>query len=419
MNDSVRRVMGSPITYEMRQSIAYKGKDVNMLFRMKSNLLIYKMSLIITPYQVSLQKKRMRRRLHLRQISSRFILPASLAILSATVLLLLHGTHRVTMKASSLKSQHVSILSSHHDHLQFVMIEPPYAHRIPRILHHIWFKANVSTHGKRIKGEPVELKKTCLDMNCVGVHGGWTHMHWNETTIQGLATWPLIKQLWSKTEGENPRKFSDIARVAVLWEYGGAYLDSDMACYKPFDMLLESPALRGATLIGGQESDGSPGTGLFINGVALATARHPFMDWLLVAFQRRSLHGKDWVSTGPLVWGQELERFRQAHPDLAEEIRILPAPVVCPTGARGTIPANFSMDPVWTINYFPSTTRVPYIELFNRFKKGATTPRCEHLAISHRIDETLTNEQRDYIQRNRPTRDMLVPFEKIRKSTKK
>jgi hypothetical protein len=270
---------------------------------------------------------------------------------------------------------------------------------------------------KKIKGEPIDLKQTCLDMNCVGAEGGWRNMHWNEENIQTLVTWPLIKHLWEKTEGNNPRKFSDIARLAVLWEYGGAYLDSDMACYKPFDMLLESPSLLGATMIGGQAAAEGSEHGLFINGIAFVTARHPFMEWLLLAFQRRSLKGADWVTTGPLVWGQEFESFSKISPDLARDIKILPSLVFCPLSIRGDIPPDFSMDPVWTINYYPGTTKVSYKELFDEFLSSAAFPRCEDLETSKRIHETLSGEHQSHIEMNRPSAEVFVPMAKLKKET--
>ena len=73
-----------------------------------------------------------------------------------------------------------------------------YAHGVSRVLHHIWFKTHTD-ETKKIKGEPIELKQNCLDVNCVGAEGGWKNMHWDERSVQNLTTWPLIQHLWGKT----------------------------------------------------------------------------------------------------------------------------------------------------------------------------------------------------------------------------
>lgn len=84
--------------------------------------------------------------------------------------------------------------------------------------------------------------------------GGWLHRHWDEDAIKVLEAWPLIQYFWSRpgVYGD-AHKMSDIVRLAVLSEHGGAYMDSDEGSFKPFDTLLESPSLAGAALIGAQE----------------------------------------------------------------------------------------------------------------------------------------------------------------------
>ncbi len=104
-------------------------------------------------------------------------------------------------------------------------LRPLYEHRIPRILHHIWLK-NV-TNKVVSYAEPVEILSTCLLANCVDYPGGWVHRHWDEDNIKELKAWPLLQRFWTKpgVYGD-AHKMSDIIRLAVLSEHGGAYMDS-------------------------------------------------------------------------------------------------------------------------------------------------------------------------------------------------
>ena len=142
------------------------------------------------------------------------------------------------------------------------------------------------------------------------------------------------------------------------------------------------------------------------------------MNWLLLAFQRRSLLGKDWVKTGPLLWGQELEAFSHTSPDQARGVKILPPGVLCPIHGRGDIPPSFNIDAVWTINYYPGTSKVPYLETYNKLQSNATFPKCKGLKMSEKIDDSLSESQRAHVNRNRPSADILVPMESLKKSTK-
>lgn len=268
-----------------------------------------------------------------------------------------------------------------------------------------------------MSNEPTELKSSCLQVNCVGTSGGWTSKQWDENNIKNLFSWPLVHHLWKKVEHQkNPRKLSDIARLAILWEYGGAYLDSDVACIKPLDMLLESPSIETATLIGGQEYDGPELAGLMINGIVFATPRHPFIGWMLEALQRRPIMGIDWEETGPVAWGQELEAFLKLYPHIAEEIKILPSTILCPLAVNGHPPPNFNIDPVWTINYFPSSSQVSYRDSYAEHNKSAIYPLCKGLSAQERIQSRIREEERVYIENNIPQEDCFVTVDKLRKT---
>jgi len=290
-------------------------------------------------------------------------------------------------------------------------IGPPYTHRIPRILHHIWFK-NVT--NKVINyAEPVEILSTCFLANCVDFPGGWIHKHWDEDTIKELKAWPLIQRFWTKhgVYGD-PHKMSDIVRLAVLSEYGGAYMDSDVGCFKPFDTLLESPSLAGATLVGAQEVNR-----YFANGIVFATSKHPFIEWMLRALEPLDLLGGAWLVTGPLVWGQEFEKFSITHPDLALEVKILPPSVFCPLPVYGTFRDDFDIGPVWTINFYPFTNPEIFMKNFQEAKtRGGVYPHCQALQAEGPVAEILTDAERHFITSQQPKEEIFVSMEELRKS---
>lgn len=283
-----------------------------------------------------------------------------------------------------------------------------YKHPIPRTLHQIWFK-NVTT---KVVAEPWEIQNTCFKANCVNSPGGWIYRHWDEDNIQELKMWPMIRQFWKNREVYgDARKMSDILRLAILWELGGAYTDSDVGCFKPFDSLLESPSLQGATLLGAQEV-----SGYFANGIIFAIPKQPFIKWLLDALSARDLTGTAWRVTGPLFWGQEFEKYDQAYPDQARQIKILPPSTFCPLPVIGTFEADFDIAPVWTINFYPFTNPDVFMKNFKEAQeRGGLYPHCQALQTMH-IIETLTEDARKIIERQQPTEEIFVPIQHIRKT---
>jgi hypothetical protein len=230
-----------------------------------------------------------------------------------------------------------------------------------------------------------------------------------------LGHWSIIYE--KKIEHQNnPRKLSDISRLAILWEYGGTYLDSDVACIKPLDMLLESPSLINATFIGGQEYDGPELAGLMINGIVFVTPRHPFIGWMLEALLRRPILGVDWEETGPMAWGQELEAFLTEYPDQAEAIKILPSTILCPLAFNGHPVPDFNIDSVWTINYFPSTSEISYTDLYAEHNKSTIYPSCKSLSAKKRMQHTISEQESAYIESYLPQEDCFVSIDKLRKT---
>ena len=91
---------------------------------------------------------------------------------------------------------------------------------IPRTLHHIWFGP---------KDVPEDWREAWRAM-----HPDWEHRLWRESDMAGLPIlnrkaldWFLERGVWHGA--------ADIARVAVLLEHGGLYVDIDSKPLRSFE----------------------------------------------------------------------------------------------------------------------------------------------------------------------------------------
>lgn len=102
---------------------------------------------------------------------------------------------------------------------------------IPKIIHYIWF-------GDRPFGEVEEKcvaswKKYCPDYEI---------KLWNEDNFDLKGAGLYAQQAYDEKQWAF---VSDVARLYVLKEYGGIYMDTDMEVIKPLDEFLELPAFMG------------------------------------------------------------------------------------------------------------------------------------------------------------------------------
>lgn len=87
----------------------------------------------------------------------------------------------------------------------------------------------------------------------------------------------------------HPAHRADVARLRILKEYGGIYLDLDTVCVRPF------APLRGNRFVLGEEGDGE---GLS-NAVILSEPGHPFLDRWLAGFDPKTSYWHGFRSRGP------------------------------------------------------------------------------------------------------------------------
>ncbi|XWV26222.1 glycosyl transferase [Tupanvirus soda lake] len=100
---------------------------------------------------------------------------------------------------------------------------------IPKIIHQIWIQGYQSI--------PTRLKR--YHEECKEINNNYEHMFWNEEKIIDL-----LRNYFGEKFVETYSTFTvfaqkaDFARYAILYVYGGIYLDMDMICKKNLDPFL-------------------------------------------------------------------------------------------------------------------------------------------------------------------------------------
>lgn len=94
---------------------------------------------------------------------------------------------------------------------------------IPKIIHYCWFGNNPKS----------ELIKKCMD-SWHKYCPEYEIKEWNETNIDNFI--PYMQEAF---EAKKWAFVSDVARLYVVWKYGGIYLDTDVELCKSLDEILE------------------------------------------------------------------------------------------------------------------------------------------------------------------------------------
>lgn len=121
---------------------------------------------------------------------------------------------------------------------------------------------------------------------------------WNETMLTKLLPAGLLRKFPKFTTDFKVRlKLSDVARLIILYFYGGIYLDADTDCLRPLDQL----DYQKYECFSARESDRN--NHLYANG-AIGSARKSYcgLIHLLKLFElldERIFHFAPWIATGP------------------------------------------------------------------------------------------------------------------------
>lgn len=101
---------------------------------------------------------------------------------------------------------------------------------IPKKIHYIWFG----------RGEKNERIQTCIE-SWKRIMPDWEIIEWNEDNFP-IDLCDFTRQAYEKKKWAY---VSDVARLWVLYNEGGVYMDVDVEAYKPLDEFLGEEAFTG------------------------------------------------------------------------------------------------------------------------------------------------------------------------------
>lgn len=118
-------------------------------------------------------------------------------------------------------------------------------------------------------------------------HPDWEMLFWTE---ENLPADLVRKEAYERLR--NPAERSDILRLEVLFHFGGVYVDTDIECLRPIDLLLE----EGADFFVGYIGAHPPRVQ---NAVIAAVPGHPALERALRELRPVTEFGIDKHGTGP------------------------------------------------------------------------------------------------------------------------
>jgi mannosyltransferase OCH1-like enzyme len=100
--------------------------------------------------------------------------------------------------------------------------------KIPKVVHQIW-----------VGGPMKDFEKQCTDQVKSALGDDWEYKLWNEKNIPTLKyiDRETVNKASSTTHGL--AKVVDLVRYAILYEFGGVYMDTDFILHKDFNELLD------------------------------------------------------------------------------------------------------------------------------------------------------------------------------------
>ncbi|MFC1842072.1 glycosyltransferase family 32 protein [Candidatus Dependentiae bacterium] len=96
--------------------------------------------------------------------------------------------------------------------------------QIPKIIHQIWL------------GSKLPEKYKVLQDTVIKYHPDWKYKLWTDEEVKKIKLYN--QEFFDKSK--NYAEKSDILRYEILYQFGGLYVDTDIECFKPFDILNEN-----------------------------------------------------------------------------------------------------------------------------------------------------------------------------------
>uniref|UniRef100_A0A0D9W7F7 Alpha 1,4-glycosyltransferase domain-containing protein n=1 Tax=Leersia perrieri TaxID=77586 RepID=A0A0D9W7F7_9ORYZ len=116
------------------------------------------------------------------------------------------------------------------------------------------------------------------------------------------------------------QNLSNLLRLALLYKYGGVYLDADVVVLRPFPGILRNA-------IGAQAVDAATGDWIRLNNAVMVFDRgHPLLREFIAEFAAR-FDGSKWGHNGPYLVSRVVRRRR---PEEADNLTVLPPPAFYP-----------------------------------------------------------------------------------------
>jgi inositol phosphorylceramide mannosyltransferase catalytic subunit len=154
---------------------------------------------------------------------------------------------------------------------------PKSDNRIPKIIHQVWIGSDI----------PQQEKQWVLNVQ-QSLPSDWSYMLWGNNDIEKLKYLDMdLYQRLGKTRN-GIAKQSDLIRYAVLFEYGGVYIDTDFILHKKFDSFLDLDSFLGIAF------DKTPNV---FNGLIGSKPKSKLIESLLIL--DRSIEGDVMDVTGP------------------------------------------------------------------------------------------------------------------------
>ncbi|KAA1466339.1 hypothetical protein DENSPDRAFT_862403 [Dentipellis sp. KUC8613] len=182
--------------------------------------------------------------------------------------------------------------------------------RIPKIIHQTW------------KTETLPSKWKGISEECRAMMPDYEYMLWTDASSREFIAEQYPWFLDTFDSYTYPIQRADAIRYFVLHHYGGVYMDLDIGCLRPLDLLLNYPVILPRTIPVGVSND-----------LMFAEKGHPFMAQTihnLVTFDHKWVLNYPTVmfSTGPMFLSAQYGIYSTAHPVTPEqpggEVRILP-----------------------------------------------------------------------------------------------
>lgn len=186
---------------------------------------------------------------------------------------------------------------------------------IPKILHQIWIGPKPAPH---------KWLETWKNM-----HPDWEYILWDESSINELLLVNRSKYEYcyklQRFEG-----CTDIARIEILYKYGGIYVDADMICLQPLDNLTETDffGVYSANI-----------AGRVANGVIGCSESHPIINSYIKEVENAKKIIPPWSTIGAPLFKKVI-----SYHDRMDSI--LPAPTFFPFNKKNqkTSVNNFTND---------------------------------------------------------------------------